>query len=84
MKRERKEARTIVEYTIEKRARNAYPRLIISPPSPSRCCATKMEQVGKIQRGDTCPYFYKRCRVCGFTVRHFLPVPTVELLEVFK
>lgn len=84
MKRERKETRTIVKYTTEKAARNAYPRRIISPPSPSPCCATQMEQVGQIQRGDRWPYFYKRCRICGFTVRHILPVPKVELLEVFN
>lgn len=84
MKRERKETQTIVKYTTEKKARNAYPRRIVSPPSPSRCCATEMEQLGKIQRGGIWPYFYKRCRVCGFTVRHFLPVPTVGLLEIFN
>jgi len=83
MKREREETKTIVEYTTKKAACNAYPKRIISPPSPSPCCAIQMEQIGTIQRGDVWPYFYKRCRGCGFTVRHFFPVPTVELLEVF-
>lgn len=66
---------TIVEYTTEKRARNAYPKRIVSPPSPSSCCATQMEQVGEVEREDSWSYVYKRCKTCGFTVRHFLPVP---------
>jgi len=31
-----------------------------------------MEQVGKVEEEKGWPFFYKRCRVCGYTIRHFL------------
>jgi hypothetical protein len=31
-----------------------------------------MEQVGDIEEDGNWLYVYKRCRVCGYTVRHFL------------
>lgn len=80
---------TIVEYSAEKQPQNAYPERIISPPSPGPCCFAYMERVGKIEREKAFPYYYRRCRVCGFTVKHFLPVEPVEvnlqrLLETFQ
>jgi hypothetical protein len=65
---------TIVEYNPHKRSVNAYPRWIISPPFPSLCCTLGMEQIGKQMEEDGWPFFHKRCPVCGYTLRHFLPV----------
>ncbi len=62
---------TIVEYTLSKSPLNAYPRRIISPPFPSPCCAEAMVLVGKREEDGPWRYQYKRCRVCGFTVRVF-------------
>jgi hypothetical protein len=31
-----------------------------------------MEQVGDVEEDGNWLYVYKRCRVCGYTVRHFL------------
>src|SRR3990172_475777 len=64
---------TIVEYSARERAINAYPRRIISPPVPSRCCSSSTVQVGEIQNVHGWPFVYQRCAACGFTVRRFAP-----------
>lgn len=63
---------SIVEYNEEKAAVNGYPERIISPPHPSSCCSSGMEQVGDVEEDGNWLYIYKRCRTCGYTVRHFL------------
>jgi hypothetical protein len=67
---------TIVEYSLKKKAENAYPIRIVSPPSPNICCAHNMERIGQIENDEGRTYYYRRCRVCGYTVRHF-PVPVL-------
>ena len=62
----------IVGYDDRRTAVNAYPERIVSPPFPSECCASGMEQVGKVEEDGNWLYIYKRCRSCGYTVRHFL------------
>lgn len=69
---------TIVEYSAEEQPYSAYPERIVFPPLPARCCVARMERVGKIEWEDGFPYYYRRCRVCGYTVRHFLPVNPVD------
>lgn len=66
-------ARTIVHYTTGEAPRNDYPRRIVSPPLAGACCLSEMAPLGSIHRDDECPYIYRRCRICGHTVRHFLP-----------
>lgn len=66
---------TIVEYTDAKPPLNMYPERIVSPTRGKSCCAPNMEQIGGIEREEQRSYFYHRCRVCGFTVRHFLSAP---------
>lgn len=73
---------TIVEYSAHKQAVNAYPARIVSPPSPSGCCASSMEQVGRIRDEDGWPFVYHRCEVCGYTVRRL--APRNELLETMR
>ncbi len=63
---------SIVEYDERKAAVNAYPERIVSPPHPSECCASGMERVGAVEDDGNWLYIYKRCRACGYTVRHFL------------
>ena len=64
---------TIVEYTAERRARNGYPKRIVSPPFPSACCLTHMKRIGEMQvEGEGQRFYYKRCIRCGFTVREFV------------
>jgi len=61
-----------VEYHERRGALNAYPDRIISPPHPSECCFSSMEQVGDVAEDGSRLFIYKRCRTCGYTVRHFL------------
>jgi len=67
---------TIVKYDSDTTPKDRYPRLIVSPPSPSPCCLQGMTRTGRMERGEGreggWPYFYKRCQACGFTVREFL------------
>lgn len=75
-------AASIVEYDTQEQAVNAYPAKIVSPPSPSGCCVSSMEQVGRIRDENGWPYVYHRCAVCGFTVRRL--APRNELLETIR
>jgi hypothetical protein len=63
---------SIVEYDEERAAINAYPDRIISPPQPNECCLSGMEQIGDVEEDGNWLYAYKRCRVCGYAVRHYL------------
>lgn len=66
---------TIVEYTYSKKPLNAYPKWIISPPRSNNCCADHMSHVDEVQEdGRGFPFHYRRCQVCGFALRYFLPV----------
>ncbi len=60
---------TIVEYTDARSPRNEYPDRIVSPLQAGPCCFTDMENVGVPAVEGRWRYQYRRCRVCGFTVR---------------
>lgn len=61
---------TIIEYTDQKKPTNSYPKRIISPLTSGACCCSKMEQIGAEQHEEGWSFIYKRCRKCGFAVRH--------------
>ena len=63
---------TIVEYDEGRGTLNAYPDRIISPPHPSECCSSGMEQIGEVEEDGSWLFIYERCRTCGYAVRHFL------------
>src|SRR5215470_3855773 len=71
--------KNIIVYSRELKAQNLYPRRIISPPAPNKCCPGRMEVLGRPRFDEQSRRFsYKRCRVCGFALRHFLdPVGTI-------
>jgi hypothetical protein len=71
--------KNIIVYSRELKAQNLYPRRIISPPAPNKCCPGRMEVLGRPRLDEHQRRFtYKRCKVCGFALRHFLdPVGTV-------
>jgi hypothetical protein len=71
--------KNIIVYSRELKAQNLYPRRIISPPAPNKCCPARMEVIGRPRLDEHGRRFcYKRCKVCGFALRHFLdPVGTV-------
>ena len=71
--------KNIIVYSRELKAQNLYPRRIISPPSPNKCCPGRMEVLGRPRLDEQSRRFsYKRCKICGFALRHFLdPVGTI-------
>jgi hypothetical protein len=67
---------TIVTYTDSLPPLNHFPRRIISPTRSGSCCFSAMENLGAVRREERWEYGYRRCWVCGFTVREivrFLP-----------
>lgn len=78
----RQAAASIVEYSGRGGTLNAYPDRIISPPNPSECCALSMEQVGDVQEDGSWLFVYKRCRSCGYTVRHFLMMTPKAMQDI--
>jgi len=60
---------TIIEYTEAAPCRNDYPERIVSRSEPGACCLTRMEEVGSDKVEGNWVYKYKRCDMCGFTVR---------------
>src|SRR5262249_53015588 len=70
--------KNIIVYSRELKAQNLYPRRIISPPAPNKCCPGRMEVLGRPRFDEQSRRFsYKRCKVRGFAFRHFLdPVGT--------
>lgn len=60
---------TIIEYSDAVPSRNDYPERIVSPMTPRSCCLTHMVEVGSDTVEGNWVYKYKRCEVCGFTVR---------------
>lgn len=76
---------TIVEYTDQKRPKNAYPARIISPLRSGPCCFTDMEEIGKPQQEGRWVFQYRRCRKCGFAVRVILrEIPDEALLAELR
>lgn len=71
--------KSIIVYTRQLKAQNLYPKRIISPPAPNKCCPGRMEVLGRPRLDDLGRRFcYKRCKVCGFALRYFLDaVPTI-------
>jgi hypothetical protein len=70
---------TIIEYTDQKKPTNSYPKRIISPLTPGACCCSRMEQIGAEQHEEGWSFIYKRCKKCGFAVRHV----TVRSTQLF-
>ncbi len=69
---ERPKIKSIITYTSEQKPKNLYPRKIISPPFPSKCCtnANRM-RVGKIYEELSRHYYYKVCKACGHAVKYY-------------
>ena len=73
---------SIIQYTRERAPENAYPNCIISPPQSSSCCFSAMDSMGDPLQEGRFLFQYKRCRVCGFTVRFILrEIPDADRLQ---
>ena len=71
----------IVEYRTDLPPCNEYPRRIVSPLTPSPCCQANMTRVGHSEFDATWRFYYKRCSVCGYTVRCFYAPSLTAMFE---
>ncbi len=71
----------IIEFRDDVAPVNAYPKRIVSPTKPSRCCAGHMERIGHPEIDADWRFYYKRCTVCGYSVRCFYAPSLVSRLE---
>ena len=71
----------IIEYRDDRAPANEYPKRIVSPTQPSPCCDAYMEEVGRHAKDASWRFFYKRCAVCGYTVRHIYAPSLVSVLD---
>lgn len=74
----------IIEYRDDLAPAYEYPRRIVSPATPSRCCFDHMERIGRPAMDAGWRFFYKRCGICGYTVRYFYAPSLVAILEAAK
>lgn len=71
----------IVEYRSDVAPSNDYPRRIVSPLTPSECCSAHMTRIGQNAIDATWRFYYKRCTVCGYTVRCFYAPSLTAMFE---
>lgn len=66
--------RNIIRYSDEEEPRNEYPKKIVSPTRPARCCTDEnREVVGSVREVDGFKFCYKICQTCGHAVRYYYP-----------
>lgn len=74
----------IIEYRDDQAPASDYPRRIVSPTAPSACCMDHMERIGHAGYDANWRFFYKRCGICGYTVRCFYAPSLMAILEAAK
>jgi hypothetical protein len=74
----------IIEYRDDETPANDYPRRIVSPTAPSACCADRMVRIGQSAFDANWRFFYKRCAICGYTVRCFYAPSLTAIFEAAK
>jgi hypothetical protein len=74
----------IIEYRDDLAPACEYPRRIVSPATPSPCCFDHMQPVGRPAIDANWRFFYKRCSVCGYTVRCFYAPSLIAIFEAAK
>jgi hypothetical protein len=75
---------SIIEYRDDRAPTNDYPQRIVSPTEPSACCMDHMQQIGHSGFDAHWRFFYKRCRICGYTVRCFYAPSLTAVFEATK
>ncbi len=74
---------SIIEFRDNVLPVNDYPRRIVSPTAPSVCCSVGMERLGEPETDEAGQFYYKRCPVCGYSVRsYFAPSPARVIEQV--
>ncbi len=75
---------SIIEYRDDRAPSNDYPQRIVSPTAPSTCCMDHMERIGHPAFDADWRFFYKRCRICGYTVRCFYAPSLTAIFEAAR
>jgi len=75
---------SIIEYRDDQAPASNYPLRIVSPTGPSACCMDHMERIGHPAFDASWRFFYKRCRICGYTVRCFYAPSLTAVLASAK
>ena len=66
--------KSIIRYSETEKPRNDYPKKIVSPPRPSRCCTDdNRETVGNMREVEGFKFCYKICAKCGHAVKYYFP-----------
>lgn len=79
--------KNIIVYTTKDKPKNNYPKKIISPPMPSKCCSdANREVVGKEREVEGFKFCYKICKKCGHAVKFFFPATetTSEAVQQYR
>ncbi len=79
--------KNIIHYTDDEKPRNEYPKKIVSPPEPSRCCTDEnREVVGTAKEIDGFKFAYKICRKCGYALKFYFPASqgTSEAVQNYR
>jgi len=79
--------RNIIRYTDDEKPKNDYPRRIISPTQPARCCSDdNREVVGSMREVDGFKFCYKICAQCGHAVKFYFPAieSTSEAVKEYR
>ncbi len=66
--------RNIIRYSTSESPSNDYPKRIVSPPEPSKCCTDDNRiMVGNTKEVEGFKFCYKICKKCGHAVKFFFP-----------
>ena len=66
--------RNIIRYTDDEKPSNDYPKKIISPTRPKKCCKDENRTVvGTVREVDGFKFCYKICNDCGHAVKFYFP-----------
>lgn len=66
--------KNIITYSEKLKPKNDYPKKIVSPPSPSKCCTdANRDAVGDPTDVEGFKFQYRICRKCGHAVKYYFP-----------
>ncbi len=66
--------KNIILYSDSEAPKNDYPRKIVSPPRPAKCCTDANRiSVGSMREVEGFKFCYKICEECGHAVKYFFP-----------
>ena len=66
--------KNIIRYSDDEKPKNDYPKKIVSPSRPSKCCNDdNREIVGNMREVEGFKFCYKICQKCGHAVKYYFP-----------